>query len=190
MVDAHAFTAPFSPSLDHTAGNRVYDAVSIMWPSCLKPPLMTSLDSTAFFTGFPFMSTLILLPQQLQLEYGLSPVRAGIHMLALLLLSATGATMGGVLSSNWGISWYLLAGSQALQMIGLGLLSMSPARNGSVPSLLPAYQVILGLGFGLSLSSLTSVVRAEVEQRDDGKLSYPVRLVSASIAPARCHEHD
>lgn len=137
-------------------------------------------SSTAFLTGFPFMMTIIFLPQRLQLQNGLSPVRAGINMLALLLLSATGAALSGILISKHNISWYLLAGSLGLQMIGLGLMSTLPATGGPVPSAQFGYQALLGLGFGLALSSLAILARVEVDERDISTYMRKAGLVGNS----------
>ncbi|OBT66624.1 hypothetical protein VE03_03890 [Pseudogymnoascus sp. 23342-1-I1] len=115
----------------------------------------------AFLTGFPFMVTIVFLPQRFQLSNGLTPAEAGIRMLALLLLSALGAGLGGAVSSRRNIAWYILVTALALQLLGLGLLSILPA-SGPVPARQYGFQAILGLGFGLSLSSLVIVARVEV----------------------------
>lgn len=89
-------------------------------------------------------------------------------MLALLLLSATGAALGGIISAQRNISWYILASSLALQLIGLGLMSRLPTAAGPVRSEQYGFQVILGLGFGLTISSLMIVTRMEIKAKDVG----------------------
>ncbi|KAL8995318.1 MAG: hypothetical protein Q9169_004922 [Polycauliona sp. 2 TL-2023] len=120
---------------------------------------------SGFLTGFPFMVTIIYLPQRFQIENNLSPVDAGVKMLALLLLSAFGAGLAGFICSKKNISWYLLVLSNILQVIGLGLLSSIP-NSETVLARQYGYQVILGLGFGLGLTSLVIVSRVEVEEAD------------------------
>ncbi|KAI4101558.1 MAG: hypothetical protein L6R37_004884 [Teloschistes peruensis] len=120
---------------------------------------------SGFLTGFPFMVTIIFLPQRFQIENDLSPVDAGVKMLALLLLSAFGAGLAGFICSKKNISWYLLVLSNVLQVIGLGLLSSIPSSE-TVLARQYGYQVILGLGFGLGLSSLVIVSRVEVDDAD------------------------
>ncbi|KAL9588224.1 MAG: hypothetical protein Q9203_002967 [Teloschistes exilis] len=122
---------------------------------------------SGFLTGFPFMVTIIFLPQRFQIENDLSPVDAGVKMLALLLLSAFGAGLAGFICSKKNISWYLLVLSNVLQVIGLGLLSSIPSSE-TVLARQYGYQVILGLGFGLGLSSLVIVSRVEVDDADLG----------------------
>lgn len=89
-------------------------------------------------------------------------------MLALLLLSALGAGLGGAISSRRNVSWYILVLALALQLIGLGLMSTLPA-SGPVAARQYGYQAILGLGFGLSLSSLVILARVEVGPSDLGE---------------------
>ncbi|KAL8843746.1 MAG: hypothetical protein Q9176_001954 [Flavoplaca citrina] len=120
---------------------------------------------SGFLTGFPFMVIIIFLPQRFQIENSLSPVDAGVKMLALLLLSAFGAGLAGFICSKKNISWYLLVLSNVLQVIGLGLLSTIPSSD-TVLARQYGYQVILGLGFGLGLSSLVIVSRVEVDEAD------------------------
>ncbi|KAL9594715.1 MAG: hypothetical protein Q9219_006879 [cf. Caloplaca sp. 3 TL-2023] len=120
---------------------------------------------SGFLTGFPFMVIIIFLPQRFQIENNLSPVDAGVKMLALLLLSAFGAGLAGFICSKKNLSWYLLVLSNALQVIGLGLLSSVPTSD-TILARQYGYQVILGLGFGLGLSSLVIVSRVEVGEQD------------------------
>ncbi|KAL8717592.1 MAG: hypothetical protein Q9225_005181, partial [Loekoesia sp. 1 TL-2023] len=120
---------------------------------------------SGFLTGFPFMVIIIFLPQRFQIENNLSPVDAGVKMLALLLLSAFGAGLAGFICSKKNLSWYLLVLSNILQVIGLGLLSSVPTLD-TVLARQYGYQVILGLGFGLGLSSLVIVSRVEVCDQD------------------------
>ncbi|KAK4149586.1 drug resistance transporter EmrB/QacA subfamily [Chaetomidium leptoderma] len=123
---------------------------------------------TAFLAGFPFMTTIVFLPQRFQLQNGLSAVDAGIRMLALLTLSATGAGLGGIMTARRNIGWYILASSLSLQLVGLGLMSTLPTAAGEVRAEQYGYQAILGLGFGLGLSSLVVLARLEVEAEDVG----------------------
>ena len=115
------------------------------------------------------MVIIIFLPQRFQIENSLSPVDAGVKMLALLLLSAFGAGLAGFICSKKNVSWYLLVLSNTLQVIGLGLLSSVPSSD-VVLARQYGYQVILGLGFGLGLSSLVIVSRVEVDDADLGTL--------------------
>lgn len=120
------------------------------------------------------MVTIIFLAQRFQLQNGLSPVEAGLRMLPLLLFSATGAGLSGAIATRRNVSWYILAVSLGLQLIGLGLMSTLPTAAGDVVPAQYGYQAILGTGFGLSLSSLVIIVRVEVKNDHDvGRSPFP-----------------
>lgn len=131
--------------------------------------VIASALGTGFFTGFPFMIVIVFLPQRFQLQQGLSPVQSGLRMLPLLLLSASGAAVGGIIGGKKSISWYILAAAMSLQLVGLGLLSSLPSGNTVIPAQY-VYQVITGLGFGLALSSLVVIITLEAEAKDLGVL--------------------
>ncbi|GKT69111.1 drug resistance transporter [Colletotrichum tofieldiae] len=122
---------------------------------------------TALLAGFPFLVTIVFLPQRFQLINGFSPVEAGVRMLPLLLVSATGAALGGIFSKKYNISCYVLAVSLGLQVIGLGLMTTLPTASRKLPQAQYGFQVLLGLGFGLSLSCLVIVAQMEVRNDDD-----------------------
>lgn len=111
------------------------------------------------------MTAVIFLPQQFQLENGYSPAAAGVRMLPLLLLSSVAAGVGGFLVQIKNISFHLLVTSACLQLLGLGLMSSLPV-GGGVTARQYGFQVILGVGFGLSLSTLPLIARLEVEKED------------------------
>ena len=114
------------------------------------------------------MVTIVFLPQRFQIENGLSPIDAGIRMLALLVVSAIGAGLGGAIGGVKNASWCILVISLGLQLIGLGLMSSLPVLS-DITTPQYGYQVILGLGFGLTLSSLAVVARMEIGVKDVGK---------------------
>ncbi|KAL7621663.1 hypothetical protein AAE478_008990 [Parahypoxylon ruwenzoriense] len=134
---------------------------------------------TAFLAGFPFLVTVVFLPQRFQLVNGLSPVDAGVRMLPLLLLSASGAGLGGIISKKHNISWYVLTSSLGLQLIGLGLMTTLPTNSNEIPVKQYGFQAILGLGFGLTLSCL--VIVAQTEVKDD----YDVGITISAITQIR-----
>ncbi|GLB02434.1 hypothetical protein AtubIFM57258_003782 [Aspergillus tubingensis] len=119
----------------------------------------------AFLAGFPFMVLIVYLPERFEIQDGLSPVASGIRMLPLLLLSALGAGAGGVINSRKNISFYTLMVGLSLQLIGLGCMTTLPT-TGTIIDAQYGYQVLLGLGFGTTLTSLVVISRLEVDAPD------------------------
>ncbi|RHZ54245.1 uncharacterized protein CDV56_106912 [Aspergillus thermomutatus] len=142
---------------------RVMLPVFPVW--LIRRRIVTACLLSAFLAGFPFMVLIVYLPQRFQIQDGLTPVASGIRMLPLLLLSAFGAGLGGMVNSRKNISFYTLLGGVSLQLLGLGLMTTLPTA-GSVSPAQYGYQVILGLGFGLTLTSLVIISRLEVDASD------------------------
>ena len=115
------------------------------------------------------MTALILLPQRYQVVNGLDPLPAGIRMLPLLCFSAVGSGLGAITSSKHNVSFYLLLLGGTLQLLGMGLMS-SLSTSMAIEPQQYGFQMILGMGFGLGLSSLIVVARMEVGAEHSGML--------------------
>lgn len=107
---------------------------------------------SAFIAGFPFMMTTIFLPQRFQLQNGLSAKDAGYRMLPLLLVSAASGAIFAVIAKRFNIAWCILFGSLCLQIVAFGLFTTLPT-TGELSDVQYGCQVLLGLGFGGTLSS-------------------------------------
>jgi hypothetical protein len=105
------------------------------------------------------MITIIQLPQSFQIVASRSAVRAGIDMIPLLIFSALGSGLGGALCSRKPIERELLAFSFMLQFYSVRLGGAALASH-------YVYESLAGLGFGLSLSSITIVARRSVDEDD------------------------
>jgi hypothetical protein len=125
------------------------------------------------------MVTVVNLPQRLQIVNGLTPAAAGIHMLPLLSQVAVGAFVTGIITAKVNIAWYLLVTSNLMVAVGVGLLSDLPTHE-SIPPIQYFYQVILGFGFGMTLTCLMAIVRSEVQFQDNGKSYEHSRLIGLS----------
>ncbi|KEQ86265.1 MFS general substrate transporter [Aureobasidium pullulans EXF-150] len=121
---------------------------------------------TVFFTGFPFVVTIMALPQRLQIVNGVSPENAGLHMLPLIGSTALGAILTGTITGKFNIAWHLLVFSNVLMTVGCGLMSTLPTDS-EIANLCYLYQIILGFGFGLTMASSMVVIRTEVAMKDN-----------------------
>lgn len=127
-----------------------------------------TLGRTVFFTGFPFVVTIMALPQRLQIVNGDSPENAGLHMLPLIGSTALGAILTGTITGKFNIAWHLLVFSNVLMTVGCGLMSTLPTDS-EIANLCYLYQIILGFGFGLTMASSMVVIRTEVAMKDNSK---------------------
>lgn len=120
--------------------------------------------------GFPFVTILFIIPQHAQAVYGLSPVRASLTVLPLLLTSPVATAASGVLTSMLNVppSYLILVGS-VIQVIGVGLATTIPLTGDGISAQQYGYEAIMGVGFGLTLSTVLTLGQLLVSKEDAGK---------------------
>ncbi|KAH9435327.1 hypothetical protein MCOR02_004271 [Pyricularia oryzae] len=120
-----------------------------------------------FLTGAPFMTTVINIPQRLQTVNSFSAIDAGIRMLPLLLLTPVASALSGLMVARLRVPpLFVLILGAALQCIGVGLFSSIGHSNLQVPAAQYGYQVLMGLGFGFSLSTILMMATIVVAEKD------------------------
>lgn len=118
------------------------------------------------------MAIVINIPQRAQAVNGYSPVKAGLALLALLLSSPFATTVSGVLTSSFKVPpVYLILLGAVLQTIGVGLTINLPPTGGTFAKEQYAYEVIMGLGFGLILATVLTLAQLVCDENDVGM--YP-----------------
>lgn len=112
---------------------------------------------------------MVLIPQRFQVVNDLSAFNAGWRLLALMLCSPLGSVLSGYLVQK--IKFppvYVFFVAAILQTVGLALMGTLDVSDPHVPSAQYAYQVILGLGIGLTLSSLIIAAPVVIDDKDTG----------------------
>lgn len=117
-------------------------------------------------TGFPYIALSIIIPERFQIVNRESVLMAGLHILPLLGACAVGSFLGGAISSKRNNTSFTLIGASSLQLLGVGLMSMLTGPDASV-SAQYGFQVILGLGVGLSFSAATVMTSILVAERSE-----------------------
>ena len=131
----------------------------------LKDRFLVGMMSTAFFIGFPFVSIIVNIPQRAQAVNGLSPVRAGIALLPLLLTSPFATAVQGLLTSNYKVPpFYLMLIGGLLQLVGVGLTSSLPTDVHKIAPQQYGYEAVMGLGLGLGLSTVLTLAPLVVSE--------------------------
>ena len=123
---------------------------------------------TALVTGFPYYVVIFNVPLHLQMVNGKSPLAAGLGLLPLLVSTATGSVLAGAISSKRDLSFYSLTVGSCLLTIGTGLLS-TVSESSSADAKLYGFEVFVGLGFGLSVSTSSILAAVQCEIKDHGK---------------------
>ncbi|KAL8891707.1 MAG: hypothetical protein Q9192_005711 [Flavoplaca navasiana] len=142
------------------------------------------------FGGAIFITAVIVIPQRFQVVNDLSAFEAGWRLLALMLCSPLGSALSGYLVSKAKIPpFHLFLVAAVLQIIGLALMGTLSVTSSGVPPAQYGYQVILGLGIGLTLSSLIIAAPTVIEGKDTavfiGALTQ-ARILGGSIGLAVC----
>ncbi|OLN87373.1 hypothetical protein CCHL11_09319 [Colletotrichum chlorophyti] len=120
----------------------------------------------ALFTGPPFMTALINLPQRYRAINGLSPFQAGAHLLPLLFNSPLATVVAAQMATKWDVPpFYLLLFVAAMQMLSVGLAS--PVEPDRMKSPL-GFEVVMGFGFGPTLVTVLLYVPLLVDRADLG----------------------
>jgi hypothetical protein len=97
---------------------------------------------------------------------GYSLVKAGLTLLALLLSSPFATAVAGVLSSSCKVPpIYLILSGAVLQTIGMGLTINLPPTGGTFAKEQYAYEVVMGLGFGLILATVLTLAQLVCDEK-------------------------
>lgn len=142
-------------------------------PEICRDRLLGVMLLTAFFVGFPFVSIMVNIPQRAQAVNGLNPTDAGLALLPLLLTSPLATALSGFLTGNVKVPpFYLVVLSSALQLVGVGLMCSLPVEvvDGHVPAAQYGYEAIMGVGFGMGLTTLLTFARVAVPEKHLGKI--------------------
>lgn len=139
------------------------DTIASMLPFelLIHRPMSAGILST-LLTGFTFFLVIMSLPMRFQIVNLKSASAAGVHLLPLLCACGLGSFLGGAISSKRNLTFYTFTGAGCLIMIGTGLLS-TLGSDLSIESKCYGFQVVLGLGVGLTFSSISILTSVETK---------------------------
>jgi MFS family permease len=121
---------------------------------------------TDFLVGGPFTVGLVQIPQRFQTVHGLSPFQASLRLLPFGFLVPFGVMVGAGIckKAKLPIVYAIMLGS-ILQVIGFSLLSSTPHTKEIFMGQY-GYQIIAGLGTGMTTGCLLVIMPFTVEERD------------------------
>ena len=124
-------------------------------------------------TGFPYFVVIYSLPLYFQVVNGKSALLAGIGLLPLLGSAAVASMVGGIINGKKNRVFETLMVGACLMLIGTACLSTLSNTLEPEPKVY-GFQVFVGLGFGLTVSTVSLLAAVECEIRDHGMLpSFP-----------------
>lgn len=124
------------------------------------------LFMVSFLTGAPFTCATIQIPQRYQTVNGLSPYDAGVRLLAFIVMAPVGAVIGAGLADKFKIKpTYALIGGAVFQLIG-AICFVTMPYSSDIKSSQYGFQVIFGIGSGMSNAIATTSVPFIVQRKD------------------------
>ncbi|KAM0082099.1 hypothetical protein ACKRZS_005710 [Fusarium odoratissimum] len=159
-------------------------------PSICKDRISSAMLLTTCFVGFPFVSMVVNIPQRAQAVYGMSPSRAGIILLPMMLTSPAATVLSGYLTGNAKVPpAYLIIIAAVLQVLGVGLTCSLSTDTTDMPDAQYGYEVLMGVGFGMSLATILTFARVVVSEANlpvmMGALTQ-IRVLGGTVSLAIC----
>ena len=92
-----------------------------------------------------------------------------------MLTSPFATALSAFLTSNMKIPpFYLILASALFQIVGVGLTCTLPTNTTSVSASQYGFEVLMGIGFGMGLTTLLTFARVVVSEKDTGKREPPL----------------
>lgn len=133
----------------------------------LKSPAFTYLALTTFCIGVPIYVTIITIPQRYQIVNGVSPIRSGILLLPMLVVSPVMSLVPGLaLKKYWQYVPYGFAVGGVLSVAGTaGLGDLGYADK--IEAKTYGFLVLLGAGMGLVMPIGVMLVKFICDPKDE-----------------------
>lgn len=124
------------------------------------------MASNALSLGAVWISAVFQLPQRFQIVHGLSPIAAGVRVMAYTGAAPIASIITAIVAKKGVPPIYLVLGASCLQIIGFALLGTLPAST-AMSKAQYGYQIIAGFGCGTNISLLTLMTPFSVSQEDN-----------------------
>ena len=132
--------------------------------------LVMGMLLNSLLVGSTFFVLVINLPPRFQIVNGYSSVEAGYHLIALTISTPVGSTIAVGLTQKAKVPpLYILLGSALIQVTGLALMSALSIHTRTFEPAEYGYQVITGVGLGLSVGTVVLVAPLVMSKKDIGK---------------------
>lgn len=151
----------------HLAGKRHRHVEPIFPIQLMTKRVYAAGLLVTLLTGFPYICFSIILPERFQMVNNQEPLMAGVRILPMLSACAFGSFLGGAISGKRNNTSYTLVGASCLQLVGVGLMT-TVSGDSEKAAAQYGFQVIFGLGVGLSFSAatiMTNILATESNER-------------------------
>ncbi|KAI5307058.1 hypothetical protein KEM56_005236 [Ascosphaera pollenicola] len=143
-------------------GCALYIAVSFLPIYALQ---QAGAGTVSGLVGYSFYTVLVELPERFQLVNGKSAEMSGIYLLAVSGASAVGSGVGPSLSMKRNNTVPTVTAGCAILLVGLGLMYTINGDQEVAPKLY-GFEVIVGFGLGLVISTTTVMIKLSASIED------------------------
>jgi len=146
------------------------ETLATMFPlRLIKRRVYMAYVLSTLLIGFPYFLIIYSLPLRFQVVNGRSPLAAGVLLLPMLGSSAVASMIGGAVNGKKNRACATLLVGSGFMIIGTALLS-TLSNTTDVQPRIYGFQVFVGLGFGLTVSTVSLGAGLESEVRDNSTL--------------------
>ncbi|TGO35759.1 hypothetical protein BHYA_0147g00240 [Botrytis hyacinthi] len=142
--------------------------------------------ATTLLMGFPYFVVIYSFPLRFQVVNGKSPLTAGLGLLPMLGSTAIASFLGGMLNGTKNRVFLTLLAGSGLSVIGTSSLS-TLSNTEYVEAKTYGFLVFVGLGFGLTVSTVSMLSNYESSIRDHAVaqgITSQARILGGSIGIA------
>lgn len=119
----------------------------------------------SFFLGVPFTLLVIYLPQRFQTINSMPALDAGVRLLPYAILAPIASLASNIIFMRRPMPLLLLAVGSGFQLVGLALLVSEPIGL-QIPARLYGYEILAGVGVGITFGTLVVITPSSVHPRD------------------------
>ena len=158
------------------------DSIATMFPlRLMRRRVYMGYVLSTLIAGFPYFMVMFALPIRMQVVGHKTALMAGISLLPMLGTIAVGSMLGGAINGNRDYKFPTLVVGTIFMTIGCAALSTLRAEGGLQGGIY-GFQVFVGLGFGVLISTVSMATSLECEIRDNSTL-YSSHLPSPFLSP-------
>jgi hypothetical protein len=148
------------------------DSIAAIMPMrLLRNRVYVSASLSTILMGVPYFVIIFNLPLRFQVVNEKTTLSAGLGLLPMLVSTAIASMVGGVVNGKKNNAFPVLVVASLLTVIGTALLSTLSNTTVVEPKTY-GFQVFIGFGFGLAVSTSAILAGLESEIRDNGEFSF------------------
>jgi hypothetical protein len=153
---------------EYTVSRRCAESLATMLPfRLLRRRVYIFGAMVTLLMGFPYFMVIYNLPLRFQVVNGRSALSAGLGLLPMLGATAVASFLGGFINAKRNNTWQTLLSGSCFMLLGAALLT-TLSNTAEVQHKTYGFIVLVGFGFGLTVSTVSMLSVIESSTRDHG----------------------